>query len=111
MGLMDSVFGPHCTGCGRRTRHEVNGQSVCPVCETHEQARLEAAMTCPKCGAVMDKKIEQTIIYDKCPACEGVWLDKSELESLTAMATIAGQGAGQASGIMLGMMMAPHHSG
>ena len=58
----------------------------------------------------MDKKIEQTVIYDKCPDCGGVWLDKSELESLVAFATATGHASGQGAGIMLGMMMAPHHS-
>jgi Zn-finger nucleic acid-binding protein len=58
----------------------------------------------------MAKEIEQTIIYDKCPQCGGVWLDKGELEALAAMASAQGQASGQACGVMLGMAMAPHHA-
>jgi len=57
----------------------------------------------------MDKKTEQTVVYDKCPGCEGVWLDKSELEALNALSTAAGQAAGQGAGMVIGMMMAPRH--
>jgi len=88
----------------------VNGQPVCPVCETEEAATLEATMPCPKCHSAMAKEIQQTIIYDKCPQCGGVWLDKDELEALAAMASAQGQASGQACGVMLGMAMAPHHS-
>lgn len=110
MGLMDSIFGPRCTGCARRTRNKVNGQAVCPVCETEQAAALEPIMACPKCHAVMSKEIQQTIIYDKCSDCGGVWLDKTELESLATMASAKGQASGQACGVMMGMAMAPHHS-
>ncbi len=110
MGWMTKVFGPHCTRCQRRTRNQVRGEAVCIPCQMAEQAQEEAVMECPQCGASMAKQIEQTVIYDKCPDCGGVWLDKSELETLVAVANAAGQGSGQAAGIMMGMAMAPHHS-
>jgi len=57
----------------------------------------------------MEKNFEQTVIYDKCPGCGGVWLDKTELESLAAMASAKGQASGHACGVMMGMAMVPHH--
>ena len=68
-------------------------------------------MTCPKCGAPMTKEIQQTVVYDKCSGCGGVWLDKDELEALAAIASATGQASGQASGMIMGMAMAPHHHG
>ncbi|MEX2111800.1 MAG: zf-TFIIB domain-containing protein [Pirellulales bacterium] len=66
-------------------------------------------MTCPKCGASMTKQIQQSVVYDKCPTCGGVWLDQQELESLAAMAAVSGQASGQAAGVILGMSMPPRH--
>jgi len=45
----------------------------------------ERRRTCPKCDIVMTlskygKFIERTV--DKCPECEGIWLDKGELEDI-----------------------------
>jgi hypothetical protein len=110
MGVAEFLFGPRCTGCRRRTRQVVNGQPVCKVCQLQEQARLEPIMACPKCGAEMAKQIDQTVIYDKCPGCGGVWLDQNELETLAAMASATGHASGQAAGVMLGMAMAPQHT-
>lgn len=109
MGFMETIFGPPCTRCGRRTRKSVAGAPVCQTCQTQEAARQEAIMTCPKCGAAMTKEIQQTVVYDKCSGCGGVWLDKHELEALAAIASATGQATGQASGMILGMAMAPHH--
>ena len=107
--LFTKIFGPKCTICHtRRTRQQVHGEPVCPRCQTEIQAAAEEKMTCPKC-ATMSKQIEQTVVYDKCPACGGVWLDKSELETLKNLASATGQASGQATGVMLGMMMAPSH--
>ena len=41
-------------------------------------------MVCPKCGSEM-KEIElEGVMIDKCTVCEGVFLDKGEMELLTA---------------------------
>jgi hypothetical protein len=109
MGFMDSLFGPPCTGCKRRTRQIVGGAAVCPACETKDRAQHESLMDCPKCGLAMTKVVDQTVIYDKCSSCGGVWLDKSELESLVAIASAAGMASGQGTGMVVGMMMDSHH--
>jgi hypothetical protein len=39
-------------------------------------------MRCPKCGQQLEAFQHHNIALDKCSGCEGVWLDKGELESL-----------------------------
>lgn len=42
-------------------------------------------MKCPKCGMDLIEIDYKTVRMDKCPGCEGVWLDLGELDSLTKM--------------------------
>jgi hypothetical protein len=108
--LLTKIFGPKCSMCQtRRTRQQLQGQPVCQRCQTELQAEAEEKTICPNCAASIIKQIEQTVVYDKCPACGGVWLDKSELETLTKLASATGQASGQATGAVMGMMMAPSH--
>jgi Zn-finger nucleic acid-binding protein len=47
----------------------------------------EAKLKCPICNKKMDKRLLGTtepIIADVCPACDGLWLDKGELEQVLA---------------------------
>lgn len=62
----------------------------------------KAAITCPHDGAVMEKKTASGITIDHCPSCQGVWLDKGELESLRERA--AEEGDGFATGFIVGML-------
>lgn len=39
-------------------------------------------MKCPKCGADLEEVDLQNIMIDKCKECEGVWLDRGELDLL-----------------------------
>lgn len=39
---------------------------------------------CPKCGETLEEILFQEIMVDRCPGCQGVWLDSGELERLTA---------------------------
>lgn len=53
----------------------------------YEMARQQTlpALCCPKCGAEMSKHEYaycSQIIIDVCPKCQGVWLDKGEIERL-----------------------------
>src|SRR3989304_4664117 len=41
-----------------------------------------AHMHCPKCGEHLVTKEHFDVTIDECPACEGMWLDKGELEQL-----------------------------
>jgi hypothetical protein len=52
--------------------------------EERERARDLHHMKCPKCGAQLEELAFANIHVDKCFACEGMWLDKGELEALQA---------------------------
>jgi len=52
------------------------------LAEERERARSLHFMKCPKCGMELDEIAFGEIRIDKCFGCEGVWLDKGELESI-----------------------------
>ena len=39
---------------------------------------------CPRDGAALVAKVTGHVTIDQCPQCEGIWLDKGELEILAA---------------------------
>jgi len=39
-------------------------------------------MDCIRCGGAMEKRPESGVLLDHCHACDAVWLDAGELESL-----------------------------
>ena len=57
-----------------------------------QRARLDAARLaaerkshygkCPRCGGTLAEVEFHHVRLDRCPDCEGVWLDKGELEML-----------------------------
>jgi Zn-finger nucleic acid-binding protein len=42
----------------------------------------EKTIKCPKCGVDMAKLTNGKVIIDKCPQCEGIFLDKGEMEAI-----------------------------
>ena len=42
-------------------------------------------MKCPKCGMDLIEVDYKSVRMDKCPGCEGVWLDAGELNAVTKM--------------------------
>jgi Zn-finger nucleic acid-binding protein len=42
-------------------------------------------MKCPKCGMELIEIDYKSIKVDKCSACEGIWLDAGEMESVAKM--------------------------
>ena len=50
--------------------------------EERERARELHHMKCPKCGMNLDTITLGNVHVDKCFNCEGMWLDKGELEAL-----------------------------
>ena len=81
-----SLFGEKCARCGARTHHEIEGKPTCEACEKEMQLLVEAQgednRACPVDGATMQKEIAHMIVIDRCPSCQGVWLDSGELERL-----------------------------
>ncbi|MBI2796099.1 MAG: zf-TFIIB domain-containing protein [Gemmatimonadetes bacterium] len=57
-----------------------------------QRARLDAArdaeerhshyMKCPKCGGLLRATVFHHVKIDRCPDCNGVWLDAGEMEQL-----------------------------
>jgi hypothetical protein len=51
--------------------------------EAEQKRRLSHYMKCPKCGADLVVEDFRAIEVDRCPECNGVWLDAGEIEALT----------------------------
>ena len=53
--------------------------------EAVEKQRLKDLhyMSCPKCGIKLIAVHFNGVEVDKCPGCEGVWLDAGELEAIS----------------------------
>jgi hypothetical protein len=47
-----------------------------------ERGERERVMKCPKCGAQLEEIAFGGVRIDKCFGCEGIWLDKGELEMI-----------------------------
>ncbi len=52
------------------------------ITEERERARAHHFMKCPKCGMQLDEIAFGDVNIDKCFSCEGLWLDKGELDLL-----------------------------
>ncbi|MGK7345846.1 MAG: zf-TFIIB domain-containing protein [Candidatus Nitrospinota bacterium M3_3B_026] len=52
--------------------------------EEAERQRLKELhyMRCPKCGMELLELDYRGLKIDKCPTCEGIWLDAGELDSI-----------------------------
>jgi Zn-finger nucleic acid-binding protein len=52
---------------------------------SEEKTRLKELhhMHCPKCGQPLYKIEYKGVTIDRCPGCQGVWLDAGELEVLS----------------------------
>ena len=82
-----SLFGQKCERCGKtRTKEIYQGIPTCEACEVTLKARLKAEneepRSCPLDSEKMTKEIVANVVIDRCPACQGVWLDGGELELL-----------------------------
>ncbi len=56
-----------------------------------EKKRLKELhyMKCPKCGMALIEIDYKGMKVDKCPGCEGIWLDAGELEAISKVETKA----------------------
>ncbi|MBI1790664.1 MAG: zf-TFIIB domain-containing protein [Acidobacteria bacterium] len=50
------------------------------LAEERERERALHLMKCPKCGMQLEEIAFGDVRVDKCFSCEGLWLDKGELE-------------------------------
>ena len=63
-----------------RGRLVANERNAVQQAEDREQARALHAMKCPKCGMDLTELTLHEIRIDQCLSCEGIWLDKGELD-------------------------------
>jgi len=81
-----SLLGDKCDRCGTRTRSKKDGQPICEACAQEMSLLVEASAEtqrlCPADGERMSKEVAHMIVIDRCPKCQGVWLDGGELERI-----------------------------
>ena len=64
-----------------KKRKKLEEEALARGGETEAQRLKELHwMRCPKCGQELKEIIHEEVAMDKCESCEGVWLDKGELE-------------------------------
>ena len=51
--------------------------------EEEELFRELVHLRCPRCGARLGQREIHEVTIDECPECQGIWLDKGELEELS----------------------------
>jgi ribosomal protein L37AE/L43A len=54
------------------------------------QERQKHYMKCPKCGADLAERAFGQVKVDVCPECDGIWLDKGEMDVLRQLDTSRG---------------------
>jgi uncharacterized protein len=50
--------------------------------EEESPAKRAGSMRCPKCGEVLEQRTLHEVTVDTCPSCQGMWLEKGELEAI-----------------------------
>jgi len=100
------LFKSKCVRCGSEsTRNKVEGLPTCETCELNLQMEREEDRACPVDGSPMQKKIICNVIVDKCPTCNGHWLDEGELMLLQNAVNSTGNND-FATGFIAGMIIA-----
>jgi hypothetical protein len=85
--MTSSYQGKLCSLCGKvRTANLSQGQPVCTPCQKSSRLRANAATeparTCPVDGVCMEKLPVHDVLIDRCPQCEGIFLDRGELAAI-----------------------------
>ena len=63
-----------------RRRKSFGERTAKLLAEEREQRRTLHYMNCPKCGMELEEIPFGDVRVDRCFSCEGLWLDKGELE-------------------------------
>lgn len=51
--------------------------------DERERLRQLHYMRCPKCGSQLEEIEYSSVRIDRCTSCEGIWLDKGELDAVS----------------------------
>lgn len=68
-----------------RRKKIANEQQVQKAAEENERLKQLHFMCCPKCGQKLIEINYKEILIDQCTGCEGVFLDKGEIDQLLKM--------------------------
>jgi hypothetical protein len=81
------LFREKCVRCGQRTSERYDELPTCEHCRRTLELKLAVAReqqhACPIDGSLMTKQVAHSLVIDRCPTCQGVWLDAGELDCLT----------------------------
>ncbi len=92
-----------CVHCREnKTRRDFEGHPTCVGCQVKVQISRESKRNCPVDGTELVKGALNAIVIDRCPKCEGVWLDAGELKAIKTAANEEGMGAGMVMGMVIG---------
>jgi hypothetical protein len=65
----------------QRDRELIAKLAYAQEAEQEETIRQLARARCPRCGARLRQRPLHDVTIDECPSCQGLWLDKGELEA------------------------------
>ena len=92
-----------CVHCRiNKTKRDFENLPTCADCRLKILMKREPGRTCPVDGTTMEKSSSGEIILDRCPKCDGIWLDSGELDSIKAAANDEAMGTGFALGMVIG---------
>lgn len=95
-----------CFRCGKGDKWEnmtstPAGNLFCPACRPLMDPKNEPVRQCPVDKSDMKKQlVGDVFIVDICPKCNGVWLDKGELEIIKQRSKDEGWNAGYTIGTL-----------
>ncbi len=87
----------HCNA--NKTRREFEEHPTCPACRLEIMMAREDKRICPVDGATLVKEATSELLIDRCPQCNGIWLDAGELEAIKEVASDEGMTTGMILGI------------
>ncbi len=91
-----------CVHCKtQKTKREFENQATCTDCQKNIQISREPQRACPVDGTLLEKHCDNELIIDRCPKCDGIWLDAGELEIIKAAIRSEGMGTGVALGMII----------
>lgn len=66
----------------RRDRELIEKLKQQTTTEAETALRQQALMRCPKDGDTLVSLQQREVTVEECPTCQGLWLDRGELETL-----------------------------
>jgi hypothetical protein len=84
-----------CVHCNiNKTKRDFEDHSTCAECRVEILMGRESKRLCPVDGSTLIKSTKNELILDRCPKCEGIWLDAGELKAIEEAAQQEGMAVG-----------------